>query len=201
MLVVGLTGGIGSGKTTVADLFAKHHVPIIDTDKIARQVTEPDQPAFMDIIDHFEEHLLLENGTLDRAKLREVIFNNEDQRVWLEELLHPLILKEMQRQIAKLTSPYCIAVIPLLFEASAYESINRTLVIDTPEHLQIERVGARDKASSIQVQAIIDSQIKRQDRLAKADDIIVNDGAMDHLVPQVEKLHKMYLALASSRSP
>jgi dephospho-CoA kinase len=195
MLVVGLTGGIGSGKTTVASLFADLGVPIIDADDVAKAVTQPDQPAFMDIIDHFDEELLKYDGTLDRAKLREVIFKHPEERQWLENLLHPLIIEEMQRRIKSLTNPYCIAVIPLLIETGPYPFIDRILIIDTPEHLQRERATSRDKAHPDHIQAIINAQSKRDHRISQAHDIITNDSVKDHLVPQVESLHLLYTRL------
>lgn len=196
MLVIGLTGGIGSGKSTVADLFANLGVPIIDSDEIAKSVTEPDKPAFLDIIDHFEEELLLPNGTLDRAKLRKVIFQHPEERRWLENLLHPLIINQIETQIKTLSAPYCIAIIPLLFETGPYPFIDRILTIDTPEHLQIHRATSRDKSHAAEIEAIINAQAKRDHRLSQSHDVITNDGIKDHLIPQVESLHLMYSRLA-----
>lgn len=196
MLVVGLTGGIGSGKTTVANLFAHHGVPIIDADLIAREVTEPNQPAFSKVVKHFGESILLANGTLNRSKLREIIFEEPKQRLWLEHLLHPLIREEMQRQINKLATPYCIAVIPLLLEVEFFSFINRILVVDAPEHLQIQRTAGRDKTKAPQIEAILKTQARREDRIAHAHDVITNEGTLEDLKPQVEKLHYLYLKMA-----
>jgi len=197
MLVVGLTGGIGSGKSTVANLFANLGVPIIDADLVAREVTQPNQPAFASIIKHFGTDILLPNGTLDRTKLRNIIFANAKQRLWLEHLLHPRIREEMNIQINKLSSPYCIAVIPLLLEVEFYSFINRILVVDAPEQAQIQRVMIRDEAMQPDIEAILKTQASRQDRKAHAHDIITNDGVMDDLVPQVKKLHEKYSQMGS----
>lgn len=198
MLVVGLTGGIGTGKTTVANLFANHGVPIIDADQIAREVTQSDSPAFLDIMDHFNEPLLQEDGTLDRAKLRQIIFERPDERQWLENLLHPLILKAIQQQIKKLSALYCLVVIPLLLETGPYPFIDRILVVDTTEQTQLDRTRERDKASADLIATMIKSQVSRTDRQAKAHDLINNDGILDHLTPQIDKLHALYLSLAKN---
>lgn len=195
MLVVGLTGGIGSGKTTVAELFANRGVPIIDADLIAREVTQQGTPAFSSIFKHFGQEILLENGALDRAKLRKMIFNDENQRHWLENLLHPLIFDKIKAQIQTISAPYCIAVIPLLLEVQPNSLIQRILVIDTPEHIQIERVALRDKTEKSHVEAILKTQANRAHRLSQAHDVIINDGVLADLIPQVEKLHKMYLEM------
>jgi len=200
MLVVGLTGGIGSGKSLVASLFAEHHVPIIDTDVISRTLTQPKMPAFLSIVKHFGKGILQADGTLDRTQLSRIIFSDTEQRLWLEHLLHPLIQDEMEKQINALSAPYCIAIIPLLFEVEFYSIINRILVVDTPELLQIERVMSRDRVPRSHVEAILKSQAKRQDRVARAQDVILNDGQVSELIPQVEKLHEMYLGLGRNGS-
>ena len=196
MLVIGLTGGIGSGKSTVAQLFAERGVPIVDADVIAREITQPNTPAWTKIIHYFGKTILLENNALDRTKLRHLIFNDPDQRLWLENLLHPLIRKEIEQRINEMTAPYCIAVIPLLIEVKPYAFINRILVVDVPHALQIERVAIRDKSEKSHIDAILKTQISRQQRLAHADDIITNDGTLTDLIPQVETLHQRYLALS-----
>ena len=196
MLVVGLTGGIGSGKSTVADLFAQHDIPIIDADIVARQVTTPNQPAFNNILHHFGPDILLPNGNLDRAKLRHLIFNHPKQRLWLEKTLHPKIREEMEQQISRLSAPYCIAVIPLLLEVEFFSFINRILVVDTTEEEQVKRSMLRDKVSREEVEVILHSQAHREYRRAKAHDVITNDGSLTDLLPQVDRLHKMYLNLS-----
>lgn len=200
MLVIGLTGGIGSGKSTVASLFAERGIAIIDADSIAKALTESDQPAFSTIVSHFKENVLSHHGKLNRAKLREIIFNHPDERHWLEKLLHPLIEKELKQQIKQIASPYCIAVIPLLIEVESYSFINRILIVDTKEYLQVERTMLRDKAEKNIIETIIQTQASREKRLAKAHDIIVNDGLLADLIPQVEKLHQFYLKIASKES-
>jgi dephospho-CoA kinase len=195
MQVIGLTGGIGAGKTTVANLFAEHGVPIIDADVIARDVTLPNQLGYAKIVSHFGPNILQADGTLDRKKLRDLIFKNPAERQWLEELLHPLIKKRIEKEIGLLTAPYCIVVIPLLIEVKAYEFINRILIVDTDEHLQIQRASARDKSSTEEIAAILASQTSRTQRLAIGDDVIVNNGTLLDLAPQVAKLHEKYLAL------
>jgi dephospho-CoA kinase len=199
MLVVGLTGGIGSGKSSVARLFAERGVPIIDADVAAREVTTPEKPAFASIVKHFGNDVVLPNGTLDRAKLRHIIFNDSKQRLWLEKLLHPLIRDEMKKQIDSLSAPYAVAVIPLLLEVEFYSFINRILVVDAPESAQIERVMMRDKTSRADIEEILKSQASRKDRKAKAHDIILNDGVPDDLIPQVDKLHQLYLQMSKTK--
>lgn len=196
MLVIGLTGGIGSGKTTVADLFAEHGIPIIDADVLAREVTLPDQPAFIAIVNHFGKAILLPDGTLNRKQLRQIIFDHANEKSWLEKLLHPLIRQILETRIKTLPGPYCIAVVPLLLEVTPYPFIDRILVIDAPTSLQIERVGKRDQVSADLVESIMKTQMKREHRLEKAHDVILNDGDLSHLATQVENLHKKYLAIA-----
>lgn len=200
MFVVGLTGGIGAGKSSVEQQFAKLGVPIIDTDKIARELTKPDRPAMIAILDHFKTPLLKEDGTLDRAKLRSIIFSDPQEKRWLEHLLHPLIRIEVEHELKSLTAPYCIVVIPLLFETEPYAFLDRYLVVDVDVALQIKRVQSRDQVSDVHVQSIIDAQVSREHRLAKAHDVILNDGVLADLVPQVETLHKKYLDLSKQKS-
>ena len=195
MLVIGLTGGIGSGKTTVADLFEKHGVTIIDSDQIARALTAKNQAAFNAIVAEFGSSILTPSGELDRKALRHIIFQDQSKRLWLENLLHPAIRDEMARLVEKAISPYCILVIPLLLETEPNPIINRILVVDTPEAKQIERVSIRDQQSSDAIEVILAAQTSRQHRLAKADDIIYNEHHLDALKPQVDKLHALYLSL------
>lgn len=198
MLVVGLTGGIGSGKSTVAKLFAEKGITVIDTDQLARDLTLPGQPALNKIVAEFGKNILLPDKTLNRAELRQQIFTDPAKRRWLEELLHPLIRAETKRLIESAKSPYCIVVIPLLFETKPNPLINRILVVDATEEQQITRAKTRDRLTEKEIQAIIHTQVARQHRLDNADDIILNDGDLKHLIPQVEKLHLYYLKIASS---
>jgi len=199
MLVVGLTGGIGSGKSTVTRLFAERGVTIIDADVIAREITARDKPAFANIVNHFGNEIVLQDGSLDRTKLRRIIFMDSKQRLWLENLLHPLIRNEMKEQINIISAPYCIAVIPLLLEVEFYSFINRILAVDAPKSAQIERVMARDKMSKPDIEAILKAQASRKNRNAKAHDVIINDGILDNLIPQVDQLHEMYLRMGNSK--
>ncbi|MES2218336.1 MAG: dephospho-CoA kinase [Pseudomonadota bacterium] len=194
-LIVGLTGGIGSGKSTVARLFANLGVPIIDTDLIAHDLTEPGKHAFHTIVKQFDQ-ITMSNGQLNRRLLRQLIFSDPEKRYWLEELLHPLIREEVLRQLSSLEAPYCIVVIPLYFENSPDPVINRVLVVDTDEALQIARVAKRDVHSVLEIEAIMATQVSRKVRLDGADDIIFNTQGPEFLVPQVEELHKSYLAIA-----
>lgn len=191
--IVALSGGIASGKSTIANLFAQLGVPIIDADVIARQVVAVGSSALTQIVKHFSQEILLENGELDRSQLREIIFNNEHERLWLNNLLHPIIAQEAQQQIAKQTAPYIIWVVPLLIENNLHQLADRVLIIDTPEALQLERLIDRDKISESLAKRMIDSQVSLSDRLAFADDIIINDGNLVSLTMQVYDLNKKYL--------
>lgn len=197
MLVIGLTGGIGTGKTTVSDLFAELGVPVIDADLIARELTKPGQPAFLEITKHFP-NIVLSNGKLNRKKLRTIIFNDPKERSWLEGLLHPIIEQKIYHRISAIFHPYCIVVVPLLLEVDSYPFIDRILVIDSPPDLQIKRVLDRDNAAIKTTKAIIDAQIEREQRLARADDIIDNSGSLDELEQSVKNMHQFYWDLATS---
>lgn len=196
MLVIGLTGGIGSGKTTVANLFHQLGVPIIDSDEIAREVVASGSPLLAEIAKHFGSNIIDENGQLKRRELRDLIFANNQERIWLEQHLHPAIYERIREKIKTLNAPYVIVVIPLLIETNPGSLIDRILVIDSPEQLQIERVQQRDATTKENILAIIQSQISRDKRLAAADDVIDNNGDTQHLEQQVNKLHQYYLTLA-----
>lgn len=196
MLVVGLTGGIGSGKSIVAKFFAELGAEIIDTDQLAREVVLPGTDGLNKIVEHFGITILNQQKQLDRHKLRDIIFQNPQEREWLEQLLHPLIRKKTQERINASQAPYCVAVIPLLVESKSNPMINRILVIDAPEDLQISRTMQRDHLSREQILAIMQSQASREQRLAAADDVIYNDQELSDLKMQVLDLHKKYLELA-----
>lgn len=196
MLVIGLTGSIGSGKTTVANLFAQHGVPVVDADVLSRTLTQPGMPAYNQIVARFGQQVVSSDSKLDRVALREIIFNEPEERRWLEALLHPLILDRMQSDIQQLQAPYCLAVIPLLLETEAVQFIQRILVVDIPEETQLERATMRDKSTKEKIKSIIKTQVGREVRLSKADDVIDNTGNEGALVKQVDKLHQMYLKLA-----
>jgi dephospho-CoA kinase len=196
MFVVGLTGGIGSGKTAASDRFAELGIKIIDADLAARTVVEPGSDALAEIAAHFGTAFLLLDGSLDRAALRRKIFTDADEKRWLENLLHPLIAQEISRGLQAANSPYAILVSPLLIEAGQDRFCNRILVIDVPEQLQLERTRQRDNNDEAQVRRIMASQASRQQRLDKADDVIENTAAPEQLLQQIDKLHHRYLEYA-----
>lgn len=191
--VVALSGGVASGKSTIASLFANLGVPIIDADIIARQIVKVGTEPFIQIVKHFSQEILLPNGELDRSQLREIIFNNEHERLWLNNLLHPLIHQETQRQIARQKAEYIIWVVPLLVENNLHNFADRVLMIDIPESLQLERLVKRDHISESLAKKMILSQASSAKRLAYADDIIYNNGDLNSLKQQVGKLHQQYL--------
>lgn len=195
---LGITGGIGSGKTAVAQLFTNKGIETIDADQAARWVVNKGKPALTKIVEHFGSQVLLEDGNLNRAALRQEIFQNPQQRQWLEHLLHPIIRQEICQFLENTNSPYSILVSPLLIEAKQYELVNRVLVIDTTESIQITRSMQRDSNSEQQIRAIMQTQLTRDKRLHYADDIIVNDQDMHHLEQQVEQLHQFYLTLCKN---
>jgi len=193
MLTIALTGGIGSGKTQVSDYFSSLGVPVIDTDIISRQLVEPGQPALEKITENFGHQLLLDSGQLDRAALREIIFNNATARKKLEDILHPAIREKVQYQLQALSFPYVIIVIPLYVETGQFLKTDRILVVDCPQEIQKNRVLARDNVSMEQLGKILEAQATRQQRLAVADDIIVNDADIETLQHKVMQLHEKYL--------
>lgn len=202
MFVIGLTGGIGSGKSTVADRFAVLGVPVIDTDVIARRLTERGGEALDAIRAAFGESVMQPDGSLDRAALRRRVFVDADARRRLEAILHPRIRRAVGQALAALETPYAIVVIPLLVETQGYRDVlDRVLVIDCPEALQVERVMARNGLSRAEVEAILAAQATRAERLALADDVLPNTAAPDALGAAVDALHARYLALAAGPSP
>ena len=193
--ILGLTGGIGSGKSAAAQHFIDLGVHVVDADHAARWVVEPGRPALAKIAEHFGSGVLQADGTLDRAALRKLIFEVPEQRRWLEALLHPLIAEEIAHHLALAKSPYAILVSPLLLETTQHEMVQRILVIDVPQVLQIERTVLRDKTNEEQVRAILKVQAGRDERLSRADDVIVNDRDPAWLKSEVERLHHFYLTL------
>lgn len=200
MLVIGLTGGIGSGKTAVSDRFAARGITVVDADLASRVVVEPGRPALDAIREHFGDAVIADDGTLDRAALRQRVFADAGERRWLEALLHPLIGDEIRAGLQAARSPYAILVSPLLLEAGQVELVDRVLVVDVPEALQVRRTAERDGNSEDQVRAIMAAQTDREARLARADDVIVNDGTLDELDASVEVLHQQYLTMAAERA-
>lgn len=193
--ILGLTGGIGSGKSAAAQCFIDLGVHLVDADHAARWVVEPGRPALAQIAEHFGASVLAADGTLNRSALRELIFKDLQQRVWLEGLLHPLIREEIRQYLARAESAYAILVSPLLLETSQHQMVQRVLVIDVPESVQIERTVLRDKTNEDQVRAILNAQASRGGRLSRADDVIVNDRDPAWLKSEVERLHHFYLTL------
>ena len=198
-MLIGLTGGIGSGKSAAARMFAAHGICIADTDQAAREVVAPGQPALAAIARHFGRQVLTADGSLDRKAMRQLVFANPAERQWLEQLTHPLIRQLVEQQLAAASSPYAILVSPLLIESGQHQRVQRVLVIDLAPELQIERTLARDSVSAEQVTPIMQAQLGREQRLACADDIIDNSGSMTELELQVARLHDKYLSLARSQ--
>ncbi|GGP89190.1 dephospho-CoA kinase [Shewanella ulleungensis] len=198
--VVGLTGGIASGKTTVANLFAEYGIQLVDADVIAREVVQKGSKGLTIITEHFGNEILLPDGQLDRAALRSKVFNNEVQRLWLNSLLHPMIRQTMLEQVNTSTSAYVIMVVPLLFENQLDSLVTTTLVVDISPELQISRTMQRDGVSQQQVEHILASQMSRQQRIDKADHIIDNQGDINLLRSQVARLHQLFLQQADELS-
>jgi dephospho-CoA kinase len=198
MLRVGLTGGIGSGKSTAAALFAGHGVPVIDADEIARQLVTPGQPAYEQVIRTFGSGIVATNGRLDRDRLRRIVFADPEQRKRLEAILHPLVRREIQRETRRLQAPYCIIVIPLLIEANQRDLVDRVLVIDCDEELQLQRIAGRSQLTEDEIREIVSAQLSRTERLRHADDVILNNTDLGELRANVEARHQRYLTLARS---
>jgi dephospho-CoA kinase len=196
---VALTGGIASGKTTVANLFAALGVPVIDTDVIARQVVEPGRPALAEVVAAFGPGVLGADGRIDRRRLRERIFADPADRQRLEAILHPAIRAEMERQSREAGSAYQVLVIPLLTEGRRRDHVDRVLLVDVPEELQVQRLMLRDGVTHEQAQASLNAQATRAERLAMADDVVRNTGRVDDLRERVAALHAQYLTLAAAR--
>ena len=196
--IVGLTGGIGSGKSTVTALFTELGVQHVDADIVAREVVMPGTPCLAQIAAHFGDSVLLHNGELDRANLRQRIFTNAADKAWLEQLLHPAIRQQLLAQLQALSSPYALLVAPLLLENKLQRYVQRVLVVDVSEATQLARTMARDNADAQQIKSIIAAQISRQQRLQQADDIISNDSTAEALKQQVANLHQQYLRMAAS---
>jgi dephospho-CoA kinase len=197
-LVIGITGGIGSGKTAVSDRFQDQGITVVDADIASRVVVEPGRPALAAIAEHFGADALNADGTLNRAELRKRVFADPDERKWLEQLTHPQINQYLRDELAKAESAYAILVSPLLAETGQSRFCQRIIVVDVPVELQVQRTMSRDANDEAQVRAIIAAQASREQRLELADDVIVNDQGLEHIDAEVQRLHQIYLELAAS---
>ncbi|MEZ8691369.1 dephospho-CoA kinase [Vibrio splendidus] len=197
-IIIGLSGGIASGKTTVANLFNQHfNIDIVDADIVAREVVALGSDGLKQIAEHFGESILLEDGTLNRSRLRELIFSDPKEKQWLNDLLHPMIRDKIDSDLSKITSPYGLLVAPLLVENQMQGMADRVLIVDVPAEVQIERTMSRDNVSREQVASILNSQASREQRLAVADDVIKNHTKNQELLPQITDLHQKYLAISA----
>lgn len=196
-LLIGLTGGIGSGKSTAARLFQELGIAYLDADDVARQVVAPNTPALAAIQRHFGPQIIDQTGQLDRSALRQRIFNDPAAKQWLEQLLHPAIRHALFAQLPLLPGPYSILVAPLLLENKLHHYTDRVLLIDVSESTQLQRTQARDQASDVQVKAIMASQFSRQQKRQLADDIVDNNGTVLQLTAQIAQLHEKYLELSA----
>ncbi|HUF21890.1 MAG TPA: dephospho-CoA kinase [Burkholderiales bacterium] len=195
--VVALTGGIGSGKSLVSDAFMDLGATVVDTDQIARQLTGAGGAALPEVAAQFGEEMLLPDGSLDRDRMRELVFRDPQARQRLEQILHPMIRAQSGNEIRSAKGPYVLLVVPLLVERGGYRDLAaRTLVVDCDEELQVERVMRRNDLSRDQALAIMRAQVSRQERLARADDVITNEGRPKDIQPQIARLHDKYLRLA-----
>jgi len=196
--VLGLTGGIGSGKTAASDYLASLGISIVDADIVAREVVEPGKPALQAIEQHFGTDVLNSDGTLNRSWLRQQVFQYPEQRKALEAITHPAIRETIIEQLQQADSAYAVLASPLLFESSQHLLCQRTLVIEVPEQLQLQRASARDSNSEEQIKRIIAAQMPRQQRLQSADDVVDNSASLETLYRQLQPLHQRYLQLAST---
>ena len=194
-LIIGLTGGIGSGKSTVAEAFRQLGIETVDADQASRAVVEPGMPALAAISAQFGSQIIQADGSLDRAALRQIIFTDPAQKLWLESLLHPLIRDWIIEQLKAATSPYVILESPLLFETDQHQLVHKTVLVDLPEALQIERACARDGNQADQIQRIIDAQMPREEKLSRADIVLDNSESLDTLAARVTAVHQTLLSL------
>lgn len=198
MLRIGLTGGIGSGKSTVAAMFAARGVPVIDTDEITRDLSARDQPGHRNIVKTFGSEILDDAGEIDRGRLRQHVFTDPGARQRLEATLHPLIREEVKQRIEKLRTDYCLIAVPLLIETGFDNIVDRVLVVDAEEADQIRRVAARNSMNEMEIRAIMAAQVDRETRRRRADDVVSNCADLAHLEAEVDRLHKQYRVLAKN---
>lgn len=197
-LIIGLTGGIGSGKTAASDWFAQQGITVIDADVVAREIVEHGETALTEIQQTFGNWVIQQDGTLDRAALRQYIFNHPEARATLEGITHPRIRQQIISQLNNATSPYRMLVSPLLIESRQHELVDRVLLVDVPEHLQLSRASLRDSQTAEAIAKIMQVQMPRLQRQTHANDIVVNDGDLVHLYSQLMPLHQKYLQLAQA---
>lgn len=194
-LIIGLTGGIGSGKSAVSDAFERLGADVIDTDKISHQLTMNDADTIDNITDHFGGDII-QDGILDRPKLRTIVFSDDAARLHLEKILHPRIREEVRKAVSRAVGPYIIIVVPLLVEKAQYSFINRILVVDCEELIQVERVMKRSSLTDVEVTNIMCTQANRQERLKVANDIIINNDDLPSLLKQVRIMHDKYIQIS-----
>ena len=198
--VVGITGGIGSGKSAVTSRLEQHGITVVDADVVAREVVEPGTPVLAAIAEHFGEHILQPNGALDRAALRKIVFETPAEREWLESVTHPAIREAIAAQLTAATSPYVVLSSPLLLEAGQSAFAQHVVVVDVPEEVQLSRTCARDNNDEALVRNIMAAQLPRVERCARADEVIDNNGSLEALQQRVDALHDRLLVLASASS-
>ena len=196
-MIIGLTGGIGSGKSAAANFFQNEGISVIDTDQLARKVIEKDTPGYSKVVDSFGANILDNNDSIDRAKLREAVFHDSEKRKILESITHPLVRELMVQKISSSTSPYSIIMVPLIFETKSAKNYDRVLVIDCDVEIQLERAMARDENSADLIQKIIDSQCSRSERLSIANDVIPNNHSIEDLQKRSLAMHNFYLGFCS----
>ena len=196
-MIIGLTGGIGSGKSAAANFFQNEGISVIDTDQLARKVIEKDTPGYSKVVDSFGANILDNNDSIDRAKLREEVFHDNEKRKILESITHPLVRELMVQKISSSTSPYTIIMVPLIFETNSAKNYDRVLVIDCDVEIQLERAMARDENSADLIQKIIDSQCSRSERLSIANDVIPNNHSIEDLQKRSLAMHNFYLGFCS----
>lgn len=197
--IIGLTGGIGSGKSTAGEHFKTLGITVVDVDHVAREIVQPGQPALNEIIKQFGKEILLDNGHLDRAQLRRIIFSKKEARQWLEQLTHPMIMKRTMESLKNNSQPYSLLVSPLLFESKQHQLTQYNIVVDLPEALQLSRAASRDKNTPEEIQKIMAQQLQRKDRTERADFILLNDKDIETLKKSVIQLHHIICTRLQSR--